>query len=268
MTKKTATKSKKKKSTQQDKSVDVLDIIETEEAKRKEEKKEEVKPSKSPKVEAPDKKKPSTGMKKGMPIKDTTDQLPKLAQDRKIVCKQVTEVGISRIDITDITSTSKQIYVDNIHSANPQILQTIYWIICPDTRHVVVRVEKDEYNYVLKTSGKTAVHHISVVDCAVMPTLTYGSWKVDEVKGELPSPQQIEEKDEAFKKNPTNFHNPPVKVELYEAQQEAEKAIKEASASKEDTQEEEDFDFDFSDEEEEDNEEENEEEDFDFDFED
>lgn len=190
---------KKKKATEE-KSVDVVEIIEDAEAKRKK------------------KKKDVTAVQKGMPIKDTTANLPDHAKARKIVCKETGEVEVLKVNLSDITATTKSIYVDNIHSANPQILQTIYWIIMKDSRHVVARVTKEEYEYVLEQTKKLN-HLVSVVDCAVTPTLTYGSWKAHEIKKELPSPDQIEEEDARFKNNPTGFHNPPILVSLAEAEE-------------------------------------------------
>lgn len=187
---------KKKVKSAKDKPVDVVEIIEEEEAKR-----------------AKAKAKPSADVKKKLPIKDTTADLPENARNRKIVCKEVSEVEVLKVDIADITATSKTMYVDNIHSANPVIMQTIYWITMPDTRHVVARVTKEEYEYVVGQLKK-ASHLVSVVDCAVTPTLTYGSWKISELKGELPSPDQIEMEDKKFKDNPTSLHNPPVAIEL------------------------------------------------------
>lgn len=189
---------KKKVKAAKDKSVDVVEIIEEEEAKRKKAKQ-----------------KTTADVKKKLPIKDTTADLPENARNRKIVCKEVSETEVIKVDIADITATSKTMYVDNIHSANPVIMQTIYWITMPDTRHVVARVTKEEYEYVVGQLKK-ASHLVSVVDCAVTPTLTYGSWKISELKGELPSPDQIEMEDKKFRENPTSLHNPPIAIELAE----------------------------------------------------
>lgn len=192
---------KKKVKATESKSVDVVEIIEEEEAKRK-----------------VGKKKDPTVLKKGTPIKDTTDKLPEHAKSRKIVCRETGEVEVLKVDLSDITATTKSIYVDNIHSANPHILQTIYWIIMKDSRHVVARVTQEEYEYVVGQLKKVN-HLVSVVDCAVTPTLTYGSWKLQDLKKELPSPDQIEEEDARFKSNPTGFHNPPILVALKEAEE-------------------------------------------------
>lgn len=154
----------------------------------------------------------------GEPIKDTTHKLPEQIQKKMIVCKEVGQYKTSQVELDEIKATSKQIYVDNIHHANPTILQTIYWIIAPESRHVVARVTKEQYEYILQNK-KNINHHISVVDCAVIPTLTYGSWKASEINGELPSAEQIKEKEEELKKNTAVIHNPPVKIELYKEEE-------------------------------------------------
>jgi hypothetical protein len=244
---------KKKAKASKKSSADVLDTIETEETKPKKKKKQKKKAEEKPKPKAKETPK-SNGA-----VKDTTHKLPSTAASKKIVCKEVGSPSVTRVDVHDIKGTSKQVYVDNIHSANPQTLQVIYWVICPDTRHVILRVTEDQYQETMKALGKNATHHLSVVDCAVVPTLTYGSWQVRDIKGDFPSPQQIAEQDKAFKSNPTMFHNPPVTVELYEAQKQLEEAEQQV-ATAEDPQEE-DFimmededeeDMDFSDGDEED----------------
>lgn len=170
------------------------------------------------------------GELKKKPIKDTSDKLPDVIKQRKIICKDVGGVVPTKVALEDITATSKCIYVNDIHSANPEILQTIYWIIMPNTVHVLARVTKEEYEYVVQKTGKQGKHLVSVVDCSVIPTLTYGSWKLKDIKGELPTTSQIEEEDENFRKNPTNFHNVPVKIEIYENEL---KALDEVAAADE-----------------------------------
>lgn len=173
-----------------------------------------------------------TKKKKVEPLKDTSDKLPKKVADRKVVATRVGDVRSTNVSVSDITATSQSVYVDDIHHANPTPLQTIYWLILKNNPHVVVRVEKSVYENVVSTV-KNINHLYTVVDCSVVPTLSYGSWKLNEIN-EFPTSAQIKEQDSRFKKNPTMVHNPPVKIELYE--EEADDELK-------DTQEDDTFDF-------------------------
>jgi hypothetical protein len=195
---------------------------------------EEASKKKQPKTEETPKKKATKkpGLEKKEALKDTSEKLPSVIKERKIVCKEMGAVSVSKVEIDEIVATSKYLYVDDIHSANPKVLQTVYWVIMPDSRLVVARISEDEYNY-LRNKGKKVTHHVAVVDCSVVPTLTYGAWIVEQLKKDFPSPAQIAAADEEFKKNPTNFHNPPVRLEIVEAQEEEKKAKAEAAAAKE-----------------------------------
>lgn len=192
--------------------------------------------SKKKKAKTVDKPKPAATPKEE--LKDTSSNLPDKIASRKIVAKEVNTKENTRVELNTIQATSQQVYVDDIHHANPTALQTIYWIIMPDTRHVVLRVTKEQYEEIVKKKPNMN-HLVSFVDCSVYPTLTYGSWKLDEIQGGFPDNEQLKEQEARFKRNPTMFHNRPVKIELYE--EEPTDDIKEEEFDFED----EEFDFDF-----------------------
>lgn len=178
--------------------------VTTPEAPKKEEKKAAPKKKKAvaPKVDS---------------LTDTSSKLPKAIAERKIVAKATGNVNTISVAIGDIKATSQCVYVDDIHHANPTPLQTIYWLILKNNAHVVVRVDSDVYDDVVKQTGadgKTIPHLYSVVDCSVIPTLTYGSWKYHEIKG-FPTMAQIKLQDTKMKQNDSFIHNHPVKIELY-----------------------------------------------------
>lgn len=156
---------------------------------------------------------PQTVSKKQPPVADTSKNLPEPVQSRKVLCKQVGLTRPTPITLDDVTATTKSIYVDDIHHANPTHLQTIHWVILKDHPVVIARVEQSEYESILKERPKLN-HLVSVVDCSVVPTLTYGSWKASQLSSGFPTAKQIAERDEEFKTNPTVLHNPPVKLEL------------------------------------------------------
>lgn len=171
--------------------------------------------------EAPKKEEKKTKKKeaapKSNPLVDTSSKLPKAIAERKIVAKSTGNVSNISITVADVKATSQCVYVDDIHHANPTPLQTIYWLILKNNTHVVVRADKDVYDEVVKLTGadgKTVQHLYSVVDCSVIPTLSYGSWKLHEIKG-FPTMAQIKLQDTKMKQNDSFIHNHPVKIELF-----------------------------------------------------
>lgn len=215
------------------KEVDVVDTIDKEQKKRKAKSRTKVKPKAKESEEVPPQKKKIEGLPKKKQIEDTTKNLPDKLAEQRVVCKEVGHTSVSKVALSDIVATSKSIYVDDIHHANPNVLQTVYWALMPNTRHVCARMTEEEYERVYKLTANKINHHVAVVDCAVSPTLSYGSWERKSLKKDFPSPDQIDLYDKKFKENPTMFHNPPVRLDIID-----------------DTNEETDdeFDFDFSDE--------------------
>lgn len=225
---------------------------------------QEKKKNKKPKVKnnQPNEKKPADPKKKQLPESDTSNELPPIIKEKKILARNVDRVQPIKVGFEEVAATSQSIYVDDIHHANPTRLQTIYWIIMPNTSHIIARVSKEQYEEILQKKP-TINHHVNVVDCSVVPTLTYGSWKVSQLKDGFPSMKQIEAQDEEFKNNPTRIHNQPVKIELIEKQM-LEQSQKETDSNESNDDNEKDEDEDFFLEElfDENEEEENEEEDW------
>lgn len=220
-----------------DSSLNIIDVIEEEETKRSK--------ARSKKKKKKTRSNPSTKGKLKPKVKEvkadsesdtnkTAKKKPPEVEARKIRCKEVNNPNVAHIELKDIKGTSQSIYVDDIHHANPTVLETIYWVNLKDNRWVIARVPKEDYDYIVQKTGKRIAHHVTVVDCSVLPTLSYGSWQFHELTDAFPSAKQIEEQDRLFRENPTNFHNAPVKIEL----------IREKAASKEDdNQEDEELDL-------------------------
>ena len=192
--------------------------------------------------------KPTTKEKKqeaSTEVKDVIKALPKEKQAVYITATQVGATSTLQVDISKITATSKCIYVADIHALNPHILATVYWVIMPNTPHVVLRVTEKQYNDLLVMKGARRMKHlVTVVDNAVFPSLSYGSWSVDEIN-DFPSEAQIRQFDAKFKSMKLNFHNQPVIAEVAAAsmEDEDELEIDFSEDDADDNNEEEEFDF-------------------------
>lgn len=152
------------------------------------------------------KKKAATPVNK---MEDNIAALPESKQKVYIKAKAVGETKEVNVNIADITATSQNVYVADIHAQNAQVLATVYWVIMPNTQHVVLRVTKDEYDaLMLKKEAKSMKHLYSVIDNAVFPSITYGSWKLSDIKG-FPTLDQIDEYDAKFRGMEVNIHNAP-----------------------------------------------------------
>ena len=144
-------------------------------------------------------------------VTDTVPKLPKEKQAVYITAKASGEAKPVKVKVNDIVATSQQVHVNDIHSANPEIFAKTYYIIMPNTTHVVLRLSEKDYNdFLASPEAKKVKHLYSVVDNAVFPSLTYGSWHLSEIAGELPDADQIMDYDEKFKKMDIHFHNQPV----------------------------------------------------------
>ena len=164
---------------------------------------------------------------------DVVAALPESKQRSYIKAKIVGETKEVEVDIKTITATSQTVYVADIHAQNPDILATVYWVIMPNTQYVVLRVSKEDYEELLKKKEAQSMKHFySVVDNAVFPSLTYGSWKLSEIKG-FPTLDQIDEYDAKFRTMDVFIHNPSVKATISDKEQ--------AEADEDD-----DFEIDFS----------------------
>lgn len=153
--------------------------------------------------------------------KVNTAGLPESVLKHKIVGKSTVSDGVQKITIAEVTHTSRCMYVNDIHSANPVVLAEHFWIGCVGQRWPIVRVEKDDYEFVLKhTKGRLPKHShiICVVDCSINPTLSYGFY-LDDLPNGFPTLDQIKQKDAEFKKNPTTIHNQTVKLVIEDRQQ-------------------------------------------------
>ena len=188
-----------------------------ESGKTKKAKKKKAKAKKKPSSQKTTEQQVASRTKKQKPLADTTSALPDTLSQQRIVCQEVGNTTPTNITLDEINGTSMSIYVDDIHHANPSVLQTIYWIHLKNHRYVIARVSEKQYEIICQNKPRIT-HLVSVVDCAVTPTLSYGSWKRHELKNDFPSAQQISAKDEAFQENGTNFHNPPVKIELLDVE--------------------------------------------------
>lgn len=141
---------------------------------------------------------------------DTVSTLPEKQQHSYIKAKITGEVRMIDVDIKTIKATSQTVYVADIHAQNPDILSIVYWIIMPNTQHVVLRVLKEDYEALLKRKEAQSMNHLySVVDNAVFPSLTYGSWKLNDIK-DFPTQDQIREYDAKFRTMDVVIHNQPV----------------------------------------------------------
>lgn len=216
---------------------------------------------------------PKTGKKKAKKEWKTVDgpkaledvQLPKEVLDRKIVARSVIPSKDYGVNVAEIVGTSKCMYVNDIHDMAPVILATIYWLRLKDNPHVIVRCTEDDYQWAIDNLRITNANHlISVVDCSINPTISYG-WQLDKLKGlPLPSLDMIKAyEDSHFKNNPTYFHNQKIVAVLKdkpkqtgdpdedefefadEEEFEVEAIVDDAAATKEDSDEDE---FDWTDE--------------------
>jgi hypothetical protein len=173
---------------------------------------------------APKKKAKAIEIKTHKPAEEkrvNTAGLPESVLKHKLIGKSTISDGTQKITLAEVTGTSRSIYVNDIHSANPVVLAEHFWIGCIGQRWPVVRVEKDEYEFVLKhTQGRLPKnsHIICVVDCSIDPTLSYGFY-LDELPHGFPTLDQIKQKDAEFRKNPTTVHNQSVKLVIEEKQQ-------------------------------------------------
>lgn len=173
-------------------------------------------------------------------VQDIVAALPEHKQKNYVKANAVGETKQIKVDINDITATSQVLYVADIHALNPQILATAYWIIMPNTSNVVLRVTKDDYEELLTRKEAQSMNHLySVVDNAVYPSLTYGSWKLKDIKN-FPTLEQIDEYDAKFRTMEVSIHNQPI-VGLIASNDEV--------AATSDDNEEDEFEIDFSDDE-------------------
>ena len=183
-------------------------------------------------------------------VESIVPSLPAEKQGLYINATRVSENKPVRVKATDIAATSKQVYVNDIHSANPQILAVNLLLIIPNSAHIILKVSEQEYTDLLASKEAKSMNHLySVVDNAVYPSLTYGSWKLREIKGELPTLDQIDEYDAKFKKMDVFFHNHPVYGSVILGEDEADLEIDFSEDEEdEDDASEEDFEIDFSEE--------------------
>lgn len=176
--------------------------------------------------------------------KDNVKALPKDKQLVYITANQVSDVKTIQVDVSKIKATSKTIYVADIHALNPDILATVYWIVMPNTPHVVLRITEEQYNdlLVMKEARKMK-HLVTVVDNAVFPSLSYGSWSINEIN-DFPTEKQIREFDAKFKSMKLNFHNQPVVGEVVATNMDEEDfEIDFSEDDADDNDEDEEFDF-------------------------
>lgn len=179
----------------------------------------------------------------------TLDNIPNLLPKEKaaqyIQTKNLIEGKKLAIDISSIATVSKQLYVNDIHSANPEILAKNFILICPNTPHVTLRIpEKDYMDLLNLPAAKKIKKLVTVIDLAVFPSLTYGPWHLQDIKDVLPDADQIADYDAEFKKRDVFFHNQSVYGFINEHEDEDEELL-----LLDDEEEEEEM-LDFSDEEE------------------
>lgn len=237
-------KEKKKKKKGTSKAKKEVDKAKKESAVAVEEKKDQKKPK-----NAPPKEKKKDVTKPKVEKKPAASKLPSAIAEKKVFCTSSYSPQPLKVAIKDVRATSKQVYVDDIHHLNPTVLETNYMLILKNNPHVVVRVTEEVHSEVVQLTGAKISHLYSAVDCSVIPTLSYGSWKLTEIKDELPSVKQIAEQDVELKNNPAYVHNPPIKVELY-VDKKDEEAEEETFDFFNEEDEEEDDAFDFGEEEE------------------
>ena len=182
-------------------------------------------------------------------VESVVPSLPAEKQGLYINATRVSENKPIRVKATDIAATSKQVYVNDIHSANPQILAVNLLLIIPNSAHIILKVSEQEYTKLLASKEAKSMNHLySVVDNAVYPSLTYGSWKLDEITGELPTLDQIDEYDAKFKKMDVFFHNQPVYGSVILGEDDDLEIDFSEDDEDEDDASEEDFEIDFSEE--------------------
>lgn len=173
-------------------------------------------------------------------VADITSKLPDAKKAVYITAREINESKPIKVSIDDIKATSQYIHVNDIHSANPEILAKVYYIIMPNTNYVVLRLAEKDYNELLTKSTSKRINHLySVVDHAVFPSLTYGSWKLNEIAGELPDADQVADYDDKFKKMDIHVHNQPVHAVL--------DFVEEEDLDIDFSEDEDDVDIDFSD---------------------
>lgn len=142
----------------------------------------------------------------------TLDNIPSLLPKEKaaqyIQAKDLIQGKKLAVNISSITTVSKQLYVNDIHSANPEVLAKNFILICPNTPHVTLRIPEEDYMNLLNLpAAKKIKKLVTVVDLAVFPSLTYGPWYLQDIKDILPDADQIADYDAEFKKRDVFFHN-------------------------------------------------------------
>lgn len=150
-----------------------------------------------------------------------TTNLPDHIANRRIVGKSTVMTNKIDLKLADITGTSRQMYLNDIHSGLPVVLEEHYWVNMRGQRWPLARVDKDDYDFVMAhaTHLKESDHRAMFIDAAVNPTLTY-SWRVSELNSEgLPTLDMVELQDAKHKKNPTYVHNSKVNVIITEREQ-------------------------------------------------
>lgn len=148
---------------------------------------------------------------------ETLPGLPPQVEGKKIRCTDpMDKRSYANVDMSAIKATTKTIYVHDIHDANPQHLEEEYGLLLTDSRFVYAKTTKEDYEKVVKE--KKVNHHITVVDCSVFPTLSYGFTSAKLANGEFPNLAEIEAMDVKFRQNPTGYHNPSIIARLVDKQ--------------------------------------------------
>lgn len=177
--------------------LDTVKVMEENEGKRK---KKSVEPPKKPSGKRQIERDPIAH--------DSLAGVPEHHRDKKMKTKDTITSRNVVIEAKDIKAISHYYYVNDIHTANPQVLHEMYWAIMPGHPYVCLPLSKEDATWMRKN---TKVEHIIVVvDCSYTPTLSYG-WKSTELKGDFPTLEEIAEYDKRLKDNPTHFRNYPVK---------------------------------------------------------
>lgn len=143
--------------------------------------------------------------------------VPEAHRKKKITTKDSITARTIQIEAGDISAVSRYYYVNDIHTANPQVLHEAYWAIMPGHSHVCAPLPKEDFLWMIKNTKVEQI--ICVVDCSYTPALSYG-WKRSEIKGDFPTLDEIAEYDKRLKDNQTHFRNWPVKVVVKQAQEE------------------------------------------------
>ncbi len=142
--------------------------------------------------------------------------LPKEILNRKIKGNSTVSPGTQDVTLAQITGTSKCIYVNNIHDANPIVLEVHYWANMHGQRWPIGRITEEEHEFILQHAGLPPKAHITtVVDCSIDPTLSY-AWYADQMQGrKLPTFQMVLDYEaKNFGGNTTNFYNQRVQVQI------------------------------------------------------